>query len=209
MTVTGSHSIGNRACYVVSRLIITLGKHRDDGVLLLCCEPFLGIHAHNWMSGLANSPLVRHQVYVARWTLSHHAGSHGCSTAVPLPLLVTCFLFAANPTFRAVCSPVCPPRTARVTPNKVDQSGAKLLLVESMRFRILSVDLQGLLSKGGEKSPLSPSAFSDALRFCGEREALPQGVTMFADSLPGEHMCVHRLLQDIVRDLYAHCCCRC
>lgn len=74
---------------------------------------------------------------------------------------------------------------------KINRSGTKLLLVESMRFRVLEVDLKGLLAKvplGGNDSKTSPSAYrglSDALGFCGEQEALPEGVNVFAEALPG------------------------
>lgn len=63
---------------------------------------------------------------------------------------------------------------------QIDQSGTKLLLVESLRFRVLSVDLQMLLST----EPLARNA-SSPLTFCGESSTLPEGVTIFAEALPG------------------------
>lgn len=62
----------------------------------------------------------------------------------------------------------------------------KLLVVESMRFRVLEVDLQELSSENPPKGKTPPS-LADALGFCGEDEAFPDGVRVFADALPGDH----------------------
>lgn len=67
---------------------------------------------------------------------------------------------------------------------KIDPSETKLLVVESMRFRVLEVDLQGLLSTSAPREKLSPS-LANALGFCGEDESLPGGVRVFAGALPG------------------------
>ncbi|CAN0332173.1 unnamed protein product [Pylaiella littoralis] len=60
----------------------------------------------------------------------------------------------------------------------VDPSRKKLLVVESVRFRVLEFDVQGLLSSAGG----TPASH---LRYCGEEEALPDGVRVFAKALPG------------------------
>ena len=76
---------------------------------------------------------------------------------------------------------------------KIDPSGTKLLLVESLRFRVLEVDLEALspestTKENGQvkdsKAVTSPS-LEDALGFCGEDETLPAGVRVFAGALPG------------------------
>lgn len=71
---------------------------------------------------------------------------------------------------------VCPVKPSL----KVDPSGTKLLIVESLRFRILEVDLKAV-SSDIEKHP----SFEKALGFCGENEALPEGVRVFSAALPG------------------------
>ncbi|CAM9159565.1 unnamed protein product [Discosporangium mesarthrocarpum] len=69
---------------------------------------------------------------------------------------------------------------------EVDETGTKLLLVESLRFRILEVDL----------AALSSEALTQSLSFCGERsenvnetdnmiQHFPAGVRVFANALPG------------------------
>ncbi|CAM9476153.1 unnamed protein product [Scytosiphon promiscuus] len=57
---------------------------------------------------------------------------------------------------------------------ELDQSGLNLLVVESMRFRILEINLDRLRHHDRR-----------GLEFCGEREALPDGVRVFAEALPG------------------------
>lgn len=64
---------------------------------------------------------------------------------------------------------------------QIDPSEEKLLLVESLRFRILEVDLQSLLAE----APARENSLVSALTFCGEDEALPEGVKIFSSALPG------------------------
>lgn len=60
-----------------------------------------------------------------------------------------------------------------------------------MRFRVLELDLahvlQGLSSsENSRREENTPSAsLADALGSCGEEEALPDGVRVFAEALPG------------------------
>lgn len=63
---------------------------------------------------------------------------------------------------------------------KVDPSGTKLLVVESLRFRILEIDIKAVSSEIEKYHSLEK-----ALGFCGENEALPEGVRVFAAALPG------------------------
>lgn len=72
---------------------------------------------------------------------------------------------------------------------KIDPSEKKLLLVESMRFRILEIDLQGLLPEAPARG-IPPPSFAAGLAFCGEDETLPEGVRIFTSSLPGV-VCVY------------------
>lgn len=75
------------------------------------------------------------------------------------------------------------------TDPKIDPSEKKLLLVESMRFRILEIDLQGLLPEApAHGSP--PPSLAAGLAFCGEDETLPKGVRIFTSSLPGVCVCI-------------------
>lgn len=69
---------------------------------------------------------------------------------------------------------------------QIDPSEKKLLVVESLRFRILEIDLQRLLPE----APARENPLAAALTFCGEDEALPEGVRIFASALPGVLLCV-------------------
>lgn len=57
-----------------------------------------------------------------------------------------------------------------------------------MRFRVLEVGLQALLVPSASASASEKNPLIEALRFCGEEEALPDGVRVFANALPGTYV---------------------